>query len=105
MKEKDPYNLNRFINAQDPVYPTVLQELGSGQKQTHWMWFIFPQVVGLGRSPTSQYYAIMSKAEAFAYLRHPVLGKRIRECTGILLQIEGQTAREIFGRPDDMKLK
>ena len=105
MKPEDPHNLDRFVAAQDPVYPTVVQELKSGHKRTHWMWFVFPQVVGLGRSPTSQYYAIKCKAEAIAYLEHQVLGKRIRECAEILLQIERKTATQIFGRPDDKKLQ
>ena len=105
MKPDAPFNLERFVTAQDQVYPTVVQELKDGQKRTHWMWFIFPQVACLGRSPTSQYFAIKSKAEAIAYLGHPVLGQRIRECAGLLLQIEGKTATQIFGKPDDMKLQ
>lgn len=105
MKPDDPFNLERFIAAQDPVYATVVQELKDGHKRTHWMWFIFPQVAGLGSSPTSQYYAIKNKAEAIAYLEHPVLGQRIRECARIILQITGKTATQIFGKPDDMKLQ
>jgi uncharacterized protein (DUF1810 family) len=105
MKSDDPFNLERFIAAQDAVYPTVVQELKDGQKRTHWMWFIFPQVLGLGRSPTSQYYAIKSKAEAIAYLQHPVLGKRIYECAALVLEIKNKTATQIFGQPDNMKLQ
>jgi len=101
----DPYNLNRFLESQDGVYSTVLSELKSGNKQSHWMWFIFPQVAGLGRSPTSQYYTIKSKQEAEQYLEHPILGARLKECSEILLGIENKTAREVFGRPDDLKLR
>jgi uncharacterized protein (DUF1810 family) len=101
----DPYNLNRFLESQDRVYSNVLSELKSGNKQTHWIWYIFPQLSGLGRSPTSQYYAIKSKPEAVSYLNHPILGARLKECTEILLGIENKTAREILGRPDDLKFR
>ena len=101
----DPYNLQRFVKAQDPVYGAVTAELRSGRKQTHWMWFVFPQLVGLGRSPMSQRYAISSSEEAQAYLEHPVLGPRLRECMQLVLDIQGRTLREIFGSPDDLKFR
>ena len=101
----DPYDLNRFIDAQAPVYETVVAELKSGRKRTHWMWFIFPQLAGLGRSPMAQSYAIASVAEAAAYLDHPVLGLRLRECTQLVLEIDNRTLREIFGSPDDLKFR
>ncbi|WP_198265695.1 DUF1810 domain-containing protein [sulfur-oxidizing endosymbiont of Gigantopelta aegis] len=97
--------MNRFIEAQDPIYEMVLQELNSGQKKTHWMWFIFPQIKGLGHSSTARYYAIESISEAYKYISHPVLGKRLIECTEAVLAIEGKRTLEIFGHPDDMKLK
>lgn len=103
--KNDPHDLHRFITAQEPVYPTVLAELKSGQKRTHWMWFIFPQVAGLGFSPTSQYYAIHSLEEARQYLAHPLLGARLRECAEAVLAAEGRSASQIFGYPDDLKLK
>ena len=99
------FDLSRFVQAQDPIYDHVLKELRAGQKRSHWMWFIFPQVIGLGRSATSQRYAIRSTKEALAYLAHPVLGERLRECAEILLQVEGKSAHQIFSSPDDMKLK
>lgn len=101
----DPYNLQRFVDAQDLVIDQVKQELQSGRKQSHWMWFIFPQVEGLGKSPTAQKYAISSQKEAEAYLAHPILGQRLRECTEITNGIEGRTANEIFGSPDDLKFR
>ncbi|KUI35101.1 calpastatin [Mycobacterium sp. GA-2829] len=101
----DPYDLQRFVTAQDPVYDTVIGELRAGRKQSHWIWFIFPQVRGLGRSPTAQHYAIASRDEAVAYLAHDVLGPRLRECTRLVLEIEGRSAREVFGSPDDLKLR
>jgi len=101
----DPFNLNRFVVAQEPVYTRVLSELNSGQKCSHWMWYIFPQVDGLGFSATSKLYAIKSVDEARAYLNHPVLGPRLRECAQAVLAVEGRTASEIFGYPDDRKLK
>ena len=99
----DPFNLARFVAAQDPVYGRVIQELRSGRKQSHWMWFIFPQIAGLGRSATAQRYAISSLDEARAYLAHPLLGGRLRECTQLVLDAEGRSAHEIFGSPDDLK--
>jgi uncharacterized protein (DUF1810 family) len=105
MTNQDPYDLKRFLSAQQPIYERVLTELRSGEKRSHWMWFIFPQIKGLGHSPTSQYYAIKSLEEARAYLSHPILGARLVECAEILLGIEGRSADEIFGFPDDLKLK
>ena len=101
----DPFNLNRFIEAQAPVYETVVAELQSGRKRTHWMWFVFPQLAGLGRSPMAQKYAIASAAEAQAYLAHAVLGRRLRECTQLVLDIDDRTLHEIFGSPDDLKFR
>lgn len=101
----DPFELQRFVAAQDPVYLSVLAELRRGHKRTHWMWFIFPQYAGLGRSPTAQHYAIKSGDEARHYLAHPVLGPRLVECTQALLAVDGRTATAIFGSPDDLKLR
>ncbi|MFI2812103.1 MULTISPECIES: DUF1810 domain-containing protein [Microbulbifer] len=101
----DPFDLERFVNAQAPCYESVLAELKAGNKRSHWMWFVFPQVEGLGHSPMAQRYAIGSLDEARAYLQHPVLGTRLRECCEQLLQLEGLSAHEILGSPDDMKLK
>jgi uncharacterized protein (DUF1810 family) len=101
----DPHGLKRFVDAQEPVYQEVLKELRAGKKRSHWIWFIFPQIAGLGSSPTAQHYAIASLEEARAYLGHPVLGARLRECTAIVNQIEGRTVSEIFGWPDDMKFR
>ena len=101
----DPHNLQRFLDAQERHYQTALAEITAGQKRSHWMWYIFPQYEGLGFSSTSKLYAIKSPAEAEAYLEHPILGLRLRECVQILLSVHGRSAREIFGSPDDMKLK
>ncbi len=101
----DPFELSRFINAQEGVYDRVLAELKNGQKRSHWMWYIFPQVEGLGRSTTARRYAIKSIEEAIEYLNHPVLGSRLLECANTVLAIERKTASEIFGYPDDLKLK
>ena len=101
----DPFDLARFTAAQDPIFDIVLAELKGGRKRTHWMWFVFPQVDGLGLSATSKRYAIKGRAEARAYLDHPMLGSRLRECAEAVLAIEGRSANEIFGSPDDMKLK
>ncbi len=105
MANADPYDLARFVSAQDRVYPAVLEELRSGSKRSHWMWFIFPQVEGLGESPTSRYYSIKSAEEARQYLAQPVLGARLLECSQILLALKDRSADEIFGFPDDLKLK
>jgi uncharacterized protein (DUF1810 family) len=99
------FDLQRFIDAQAPVYGRVCGELRNGRKQSHWMWFIFPQIAGLGHSPMAQRYAISSLAEAKAYLEHPILGPRLRECTRLVLSVEGRSAREILGAPDDMKFR
>lgn len=96
--------LNDFINAQNPIYPMVLQELAQGKKRTHWMWFIFPQIQGLGRSTMAQRFAIDNLAQAQAYLQHPVLGARLRECAELLLAHPDKSAFEIFGKPDNRKL-
>ena len=101
----DPHDLQRFVDAQDPVIDQVKSELRSGRKRTHWMWFVFPQVAGLGSSEMSRRYAISSRAEAEAYLSHPVLGPRLIECTGIVNGIDGRSANEIFGSPDDLKFR
>ena len=101
----DPHNLSRFLNAQEDDYETAFNEIRSGQKLSHWMWYIFPQIDGLGFSPTSRLYAIKSTAEAEAYLSHPILGTRLLQCAEAALQVEGRTAFEIFGSPDDMKLR
>jgi uncharacterized protein (DUF1810 family) len=101
----DPFELSRFIKAQDTIYDRVLLELKSGRKRTHWMWFVFPQIDGLGYSSTTKYYSIKSIEEARQYLNHPVLGKRLRECAETILALEGIPVSRIFGFPDDMKLK
>jgi uncharacterized protein (DUF1810 family) len=101
----DPFNLNRFIEAQETIYSAVIRELRNGRKSTHWMWFIFPQVNGLGYSSTSKYYAIRNKEEAEQYVNHTILGARLIECSQIVLSHTGRSASEIFGSPDDLKLK
>ena len=102
---EDPYHLHRFVQAQEGVYERALSEIRNGRKQSHWMWFVFPQFEGLGFSPTSRLYAIKSVAEAEAYLSHPLLGPRLKECAEAAIRIEGRSALAIFGSPDDMKLK
>jgi len=99
----DPYDLQRFIDAQDRVYDDVCAELKSGRKRSHWMWFIFPQIAGLGHSAMAKRFAISSLKEAEAYLNHKILGPRLRECVGLITRIEGHSARAILGQPDDMK--
>ena len=101
----DPFRLNRFVEAQEDVYERALSEIRVGQKRSHWMWFIFPQCEGLGFSEISERYAIRSLAEAEAYLRHPVLGPRLVECAEAALSVEGLSAAEVFGFPDDKKLR
>jgi uncharacterized protein (DUF1810 family) len=101
----DPFQLSRFVSAQDGVYEDALREIREGRKCGHWMWFIFPQLDGLGRSPMAQHYAIQNLAEARAYLEHPVLGPRLRECARALLDVKGRSAAHIFGSPDDLKLR
>ena len=102
---KDIYNLNRFIKAQADIYESVLSELKNGHKTSHWMWFIFPQIKGLGNSTMSVKYAVNSFKEAEEYLNHPLLGKRIKECTDIVLNLNGYSAKQIFGSIDEMKLR
>ncbi|MEJ0050603.1 MAG: DUF1810 domain-containing protein [Methylovirgula sp.] len=99
------FDLQRFVGAQAPVYTQVCGELRRGRKTTHWMWFVFPQVAGLGLSPMAVRFAIGSTAEARAYLAHPLLGMRLRECTALVRGVEGRTAYEIFGSPDDLKFR
>jgi uncharacterized protein (DUF1810 family) len=99
----DPFDLNRFVKAQDPVLTQVRSELRAGLKRSHWMWFVFPQLAGLGRSPTARHYALASLDEARAYLAHPVLGPRLIECTALVNAVEGRSAHQIFGDPDDLK--
>jgi uncharacterized protein (DUF1810 family) len=99
----DPYNLNRFVEAQNRVYHQVCSELRQGSKQSHWMWFVFPQIKGLGYSPMSKAFAISSLEEAKAYLRHPILGPRLLECTKLVNSTSGLTIHDIFGSPDDLK--
>ncbi len=102
---EDPYDLQRFVRAQEPRYAQALAELTQGAKRSHWMWFIFPQLKGLGSSPTAVAFAIGSLAEARVYLAHPVLGARLRECTQRVLELSGRTAHEVFGYPDDLKFR
>ncbi|MFL6442785.1 MAG: DUF1810 domain-containing protein [Candidatus Sulfotelmatobacter sp.] len=101
----NPYNLERFVSAQQAIYPQVVSELRAGYKTSHWMWFVFPQIRGLGRSPISLEYAISSREEAAAYLQHPILGPRLKECTRLVLALEGQSTEHIFGSADDMKFR
>jgi len=103
MHPEDPYDLNRFLSAQEGIYERALAELRDGQKRTHWMWFIFPQIEGLGYSPTAKRYSIKSREEARQYLNHPVLGKRLLECTEAVVALKGESVSEIFGYPDDVK--
>jgi uncharacterized protein (DUF1810 family) len=99
------FDLDRFVTAQDSCYDTVITELKVGYKRSHWMWFIFPQIAGLGTSATARHYAITSMVEAKAFLSHPMLGCRLLECVALLLQINGKTAYQILSTPDDMKLQ
>src|SRR5512135_3169394 len=105
MNPDDPYDLKRFLSAQEGVYEKALEELKEGQKRTHWMWYIFPQINGLGYSPTAKRYSIKSIEEARQYLNHPVLGKRLLECTEAVIALKGGSLSEIFGYPDDLKFK
>ena len=100
---KDPYNLERFVEAQNPVFEQACAELRRGGKEGHWMWFMFPQMKGLGYSPMSMKFAISSKEEAEAYLKHPILGPRLRECTQLVVLVDGLSIRDIFGYPDYLK--
>ncbi len=101
----DPFNLQRFVDAQAPVYGQVVDELRAGRKRTHWIWFVFPQIAGLGSSATAARYAISSLDEARAYLRHDLLGPRLRECTQLVNAVRGRSIGQIFGSPDDMKVR
>jgi uncharacterized protein (DUF1810 family) len=101
----DPFDLKRFVRAQEPDYKRALEEIAAGRKRSHWMWYIFPQFAGLGLSSTSRHYAIGSLDEARAYLAHPILGPRLIECAGATLTVKGRSAHDIFGSPDDMKLR
>jgi uncharacterized protein (DUF1810 family) len=101
----DPYDLQRFVDAQNPCFESVCSELRKGSKTGHWMWFIFPQISGLGHSPVARRFAISSREEAEAYLRHPILGPRLRECTSLVNLTEGRSPRQIFGYPDDLKFR
>jgi len=101
----DPFDLERFVRAQAPVIDAVRRELRSGRKTSHWMWFVFPQIAGLGRSAMAQRFAIASREEAIAYLAHPVLGARLVECTRLVNEAEGRSAHAIFGSPDDLKFR
>lgn len=98
-------HLSRFVDAQDALYESVLKELSEGKKVSHWMWFIFPQIAGLGTSGTARYYSIRDRYEAVSFLMHPLLGHRLRESFRVILNLEGRSAFEIFGTPDDLKLR
>ena len=104
-KHADPYDLQRFVDAQDGVYPTVLDELRIGRKRSHWIWFVFPQLRGLGRSPMAHRYGISSLGEAQAYLAHHTLGPRLRKCARLVAAIDGSSADQIFGSPDNLKVR
>lgn len=101
----DPYHLQRFVDAQEPVIAHVLEELKHGRKYGHWIWFIFPQLKGLGRSSTSEFYGISSLDEAKAYLQHPVLGARLIQCAELVIAVQGSDAEDIFGEVDAMKFR
>lgn len=103
--QDDSFNLQRFIQAQDPVYKRVQAELNAGHKRSHWMWFIFPQLKGLGHSAIAKHYGIASADEALAFWQHPVLGSRLKQCTQLVLAQRNDSARDIFGSPDDLKFK
>jgi uncharacterized protein (DUF1810 family) len=101
----DSFDLQRFVDAQASVYPQVVSELRAGRKRSHWMWFIFPQIAGLGHSAMARKFAIRSREEATAYLAHPILGPRLRECTDLVLAVENRSITEILGSPDDIKFR
>jgi uncharacterized protein (DUF1810 family) len=105
MPDADAFNLQRFVSAQDRVWSDVLAELAAGAKTSHWMWFVFPQLAGLGRSGTARFYGIVSLPEARAYWLHPVLGARLKECCGLLMALRGRTALQVFGPIDALKLR
>lgn len=101
----DPYNLRRFVNAQNPVFEEVCLELRRGLKESHWIWFVFPQITGLGRSAMAEEFAIGSLDEARAYLAHPTLGPRLRDCTRLVNSVQGRSIHQVFGSPDDLKFR
>ncbi len=103
--QSDRYNLQRFVDAQNPIFDQVRSELRSGRKRSHWMWYIFPQIQGLGYSALSKWFAISSREEAQAYLNHPVLGPRLRKCTQLVIDAQGRSIEQILGSPDDIKFK
>ena len=105
MNTNDPYDLQRFLDAQSRWFERACEELSEGYKQSHWMWFIFPQLRGLGHSAMANRYAISSREEAEAYLRHPTLGTRLRHCTQLVMAVEGRSIEQIFGYPDDLKFR
>lgn len=105
MTTDDPFDLARFVAAQAPVYERALAELRAGRKESHWMWFVFPQIEGLGVSVTAQTYAIRSLAEAKAYLAHPLLGARLKDCAAAVLAVNAKSAQAIFGAPDELKFR
>ena len=105
MSTDDPFALSRFVSAQEPVFDTVVQELAAGQKRSHWMWFVFPQIAGLGLSPMAVRYAISGLAEARAYVAHPVLGQRLRQCCGVLVALPTADPVAVFGGIDAVKLR
>jgi uncharacterized protein (DUF1810 family) len=105
MDMSDRFHLARFVEAQQSVWQSVLDELQRGQKTTHWMWFVFPQIRGLGRSETARFYAISGREEAGAYLQHDLLGPRLRACTELVNRVTGRQARDIFPPPDDLKFR
>ena len=105
MPVDDPFDLQRFVTAQAPVFETALAELRAGRKRSHWMWFVFPQLRGLGVSPTAQFYGLASLLDARAYLAHPLLGERLARCVEALLAVQGRSLTTIFGSPDDMKFR
>ena len=105
MPVDDPFDLQRFVTAQAPVFETALAELRAGRKRSHWMWFVFPQLRGLGVSPTAQFYGLASLLDARAYLAHPLLGERLARCVEALLAVQGRSLTTIFGLPDDMKFR
>lgn len=104
-KSSDPFDLQRFVDAQRPIYAQALAELLAGRKEGHWIWFVLPQLRGLGRSHLAQQYAIGSRAEAMAYLEHPLLGPRLRKCVAAVIGIDGRSIEDILGRPDDRKFR
>lgn len=106
MSDSSPgFDLERFVQAQDPVWNTVRAELRVGAKRTHWMWFVFPQLAALGRSSTARFYGLQGAAEARAYGQHPLLGPRLREAAALVLAVRGRSVHDIFGSPDDLKLR